>query len=197
MLEFKTEKLTHRVTRIYAFATELMYLVEGDERALLIDTGSGVGSLKHCIKQLTDKPLTVLVTHGHVDHAMGALEFDDVYMNHKDDDIYTLHNSLQFRKDGIIKLSNGLVPADEDIIPSAPLSHFKNLQGGDVFDLGGITIEVYDCPGHTRGSVVMLIKEERSLLLGDAWNSSHSSGLRLEQSASLPGSPPPPIGLFR
>lgn len=170
MLEFKTEKITDRVTRIYAFATELMYLVEGDNRAVLLDTGSGVGSLKRCVEQLTDKPVTVLITHGHVDHAMGAFEFDDVYMSHKDDYIYTEHSDMQFRKEGIIKLSDDFIPAQEDLIPSAPLSHFKNLKGGDIFNLGGITIEVYDCPGHTKGSVVMLIKEERSLLLGDACN---------------------------
>ena len=36
-LVFKTEKVTERITRIYAFSTELMYLVEGTERAALIE----------------------------------------------------------------------------------------------------------------------------------------------------------------
>lgn len=39
MVKFRTEKVTERVTRIYAICTELMYLVEGDEKAVLIDTG--------------------------------------------------------------------------------------------------------------------------------------------------------------
>ena len=34
-----------------------MYLVEGTEKAALIDTGSGIGSLKACVEQLTDKPV--------------------------------------------------------------------------------------------------------------------------------------------
>lgn len=170
MLTFQTEKVTARVTRIFAFATELMYLVEGDDKAVLLDTGSGIGSLKHCVEQLTDKPVTVLITHGHVDHAMGAWEFNDVYMSHKDQEIYMEHADMNFRKEGFIQLSNGIIPDGEDIIPSAPFSHFKDLKGGDRFDLGGITVEIYDCPGHTKGSVVMLIKEERALLLGDACN---------------------------
>lgn len=97
-LVFKTEKVAERITRIYAFATELMYLVEGTEKAVLIDTGSGIGSLKARVEQLTDKPVIVLVTHGHVDHAMGAAEFENVYMSHEDDYIYEKHGTDAFRR---------------------------------------------------------------------------------------------------
>jgi len=41
----------------------------------------GVGHLKDLVSGLTDKPLTVLLTHGHVDHANGAPEFDTVLLN--------------------------------------------------------------------------------------------------------------------
>ena len=46
MVNFRTEKISDRVTRIYAVCTELMYLVECDEKAALLDTGSGFGSHK-------------------------------------------------------------------------------------------------------------------------------------------------------
>ena len=72
----------------------MMYLVEGDKKAALIDTGSGLGSLKPVVERLTDKPVTVLLTHGHVDHAMGAAEFSDVYMSRKDDYIFRDHPGL-------------------------------------------------------------------------------------------------------
>lgn len=169
MLEFKTEKVTDRITRIYAFCTELMYLVEGDEKAALIDTGSGFGSLKSVVDKLTDKPVTVLLTHGHTDHAMGSLEFSDVYMNLEDEYIYHPHGDSTFRHEGM-SLAEGVAIAEEDYIETAPFSLYKDMKDGDSFDLGGITIEIYGCPGHTRGSVVMLIKEDRALLLGDACN---------------------------
>lgn len=169
MLEFKREKVTDRITRIYAFCTELMYLVEGEERAALLDTGSGFGSLKSAVDKLTDKPVTVLLTHGHTDHAMGSLEFSDVYLNLEDEYIYHPHGDRGFRHEGM-SLAEDVVITEEDYIETAPFSLYKDMKGGDSFDLGGVTIEIYDCPGHTRGSVVMLIKEERALLLGDACN---------------------------
>ena len=73
--EFRTEKVTDRITRIFAHSGELMYLVEGEEKAALLDTGSGIGFFRPLVESLTDKPLIVLITHGHVDHAMGASEF--------------------------------------------------------------------------------------------------------------------------
>ncbi len=169
-LVFRTEKVTERITRIYAFATELMYLVEGTEKAVLIDTGSGIGSLKACVEQLTDKPVVVLVTHGHVDHAMGAAEFENVYMSHEDDYIYEKHGTDAFRRSCFSTVTPPFEAGEEDLIPTMRLSEIKNLKEGDRFDLGGISVEIYACPGHTRGSVVMLIPEERLLITGDACN---------------------------
>jgi Zn-dependent hydrolases, including glyoxylases len=170
MQGFQIEKLSERVTRIYAFSTELMYLVEGDEKAALLDTGSGIGSLKACIQKLTDKPVIVLHTHGHVDHALGASEFEEIYMNRLDDYIYKEHSKMEFRKAGLVLSPYQDEITEKDIIPAVPCDAFRDLKGGMSFDLGGATVEIYDCPGHTKGSVVMLLKEERALLLGDACN---------------------------
>lgn len=170
MVEFRTEKVTKHITRIFGICTELMYLVEGDDMAALIDTGSGFGSLKNVVSELTDKPVIVLLTHGHVDHAMGSAEFENVYMNHRDDNIFARHGDDDFRWEGIDLFAGEVTVAKEEYIPTGHTEDFRNLSGGDQFDLGGITIEIYDCEGHTSGSVVMLMKEERVLLLGDACN---------------------------
>ena len=73
---FKTEKVTDRITRIYGIAGELMYLAEGDCKAALIDTGVGVGNLRELVRSLTKKDVYVLLSHGHVDHALGAGVFE-------------------------------------------------------------------------------------------------------------------------
>lgn len=168
MITFEHEKISPTTTRIRAPGLELMYLVEGKEKAALIDTGSGLGFLRSTVEKLTDKPVMVLLTHGHVDHAMGAGEFETVYMNHADDYIYRQHADMAFRRDGLFLCPQ---PVEEsEIIPAKPLEEIRQMSGGDSFDLGGLHIDIYDLPGHTRGSLVMLIREERALLLGDACN---------------------------
>lgn len=172
-LQFRYEKVTEHVTRIFALSSELMYLVEGTHGAVLLDSGSGIGFIKPLIDQLTDKPLMVLLTHGHVDHAMGASEFpaDSVYINQDDAYIYGPHSTYEFRKSGLFLMDNhGEGITEKDFTPIMPIEAYHDLKEGACFDLGGISIEVYACPGHTRGSLVMLIPEERMLLLGDACN---------------------------
>lgn len=172
-LEFRFEKVTGRVTRIFAPSAELMYLVEGDERAALIDTGSGIGFVRPLVERLTDKPLIVLITHGHVDHAMGASEFppESVYINQEDAYIYGPHSTYEFRKDGLSMMEGGGEGIGEsDFTPIQPIEAYHDLKDGDVFPLGGLSVEAIACPGHTKGSMVMLIPEERMLLTGDACN---------------------------
>lgn len=170
MITFAHEKISPSATRITAPSLELMYLVEGDERAALIDTGSGIGHLGALVRSLTDKPVTVLLTHGHVDHAMGAGEFDEVYMNHADDYVYREHMSMDFREGGLELCTQRDKIEPGEMIPAMPLEKIRQLSGGDSFALGGLDIDIFDCPGHTRGSVVMLLRQERTLLLGDACN---------------------------
>lgn len=170
MVRFHSEKLTEHVTRIYGLAGEQMYLAEGTQKAALIDTGSGAGSLRQYVESLTDKPVIVLLTHGHVDHAMGAPEFDTVYMSRKDDYIYEQHCDLEVRKGFLSQSPDFAEIVEEDYIPVSSPDLFHDVEEGDVFDLGGLSIEVYACPGHTLGSLCMLLREERTLLTGDACN---------------------------
>ncbi len=171
MVTFKTEKISPCVTRIFGINTELMYLVEGAQKAALIDTGSGFGSLRKAVEQLTKKPVIVLLTHGHTDHAMGAGEFDEVYMNRADNYIFGPHGDRAFRWEGMEMSSDYSLLQEKDYVDTADAAAFHDMKGGDSFDLGDIHIDIFDCPGHTCGSVVMLIREERMLLTGDACNS--------------------------
>lgn len=55
------------------------YLLEGDDRALLIDTGLGICDISAEVKKLTDKPVTAVATHIHWDHIGGHKYYADFY----------------------------------------------------------------------------------------------------------------------
>lgn len=173
MIEFKTNKITPYITLIHGVCTECMYLVEGRNSAILIDTGMGFGDLKSKVSELTDKPVIVLLTHGHADHAMGAAQFENVYMNRKDIPVYHMHQEKTFREKAFKVLSDPETNlSNEDYREAADPSGFRELKEGDIFDLGNESIELYACPGHTPGTMVMLFKKARILLTGDACNTS-------------------------
>lgn len=174
---YQAEPLFPGLTRIWDVARTAMYLVEGTDRAVLIDTGVGVGDLKAVVDGLTDKPVTVLLTHGHVDHALGAAGFDDVRLSSLDEGVYAEHCSFEVRKgyamgSGTQGGDSALAArvTDEDFLAPKLFTDFAPLTAGERFDLGGVTVEVLPGAGHTPGSLTMLMPEWRILLLGDACN---------------------------
>lgn len=167
---FQAEKISDRITRIHLPGEVFSYLVEGEKKAVLIDTGCGIGDLRGFVEGLTEKPLTVLLTHGHVDHAPGAVQFEDVYMNLLDSRIFQEHNILEKRKGYAESVSEKVPFTEADMLPVGSCERFRQLSDGDCFDLGGLQVTAYACGGHTPGSMVFLIQEEGYLLLGDACN---------------------------
>src|SRR5829696_4830963 len=57
------------------------YLIVGEERAALIDTGMGVGDIAAVVRELTDKPVTVLLSHAHWDHIGGNTGFSELLIH--------------------------------------------------------------------------------------------------------------------
>lgn len=129
------------------------YLVIGKNKACLIDTMNGYTNLKEVVSKLTDRELLVVNTHGHPDHIFGNVFFDEVYMNPSDYELAaTFTDNPEFNKEGL------------------HFPPYKPIQEGDVLDLGGRNLEIYNLPGHTRGGILLLLKEERLLFTGDSIN---------------------------
>lgn len=171
---YSIKKIEDGITAIRSKSGEIMYLIEGTKEAVLIDTCIGLGNLRELVEGLTKKPVTVLISHGHIDHAMGAPEFETVYMNKKDIPLYQSQCSIAERRS---YAGMGIGPAaaqiaDTEFVPVAPEFPFRELEEGMTFDLGGIQIDAYEYPGHTKGCMIFLIREKRILVLGDACNNS-------------------------
>jgi glyoxylase-like metal-dependent hydrolase (beta-lactamase superfamily II) len=165
-----------------------IFLLVGTERALLIDTGMGIGDLRGAVEMITDKPLTVVISHGHVDHTANARQFEEIWLHPKDQGP-PIPQSLARRKydtEHIARRQKGCVGVpytmfhlypydinvdlrDSAIDEQMPVIH--DLLDGQQFDLGGGRIvTAYECPGHSEGEMVFLDEYSRSLFAGDAIN---------------------------
>ena len=170
MFEYTINKLSEHITQITDPTGVYLFLVEGDREAMLIDTGVGFAGLKETVNQLTKKPLSVILTHMHPDHAGGAAAFERVYLHPADKDM-TAEMALEGRMGYSMGSMRGIVLTPADFIPAPGADkQYLPLADGQSFDLGGITLEIIHVPGHTPGSCCVLFKEERSILFGDACN---------------------------
>lgn len=75
---------THAISEYRHWEETHSYLLEGDERALLIDTGLGIRDISAEVGRLTDKPVTAVATHVHWDHIGGHRHYPDFYA-HEDE----------------------------------------------------------------------------------------------------------------
>ena len=127
---------------------ESVYLVEGDDRALLIDAGTEMPHLAQAVAKLTDKPVTLALTHGHGDHVGGVVSFPEAWIH----------------------------PLDTSMIGEGARHYgikVNLLSDGQIIDLGGRQIEVLLTPGHTSGSVTFFDKERHYGFSGDAFGSTN------------------------
>lgn len=175
---FTAEMIEEHVIRITDVTGVFLYLVTGSKKALLIDTGCGIGDVKSYVESLTDLPLTVVCTHGHMDHAGGADFFDEVFLNCADWELTFTHCTEENRKEyakiacSISHPELNAQQIDAWKYGRIRTRRYQRLCAGMEFDLGGITVQPIPLPGHTQGSMCMLFKENRSLLMGDTCNPS-------------------------
>ena len=137
------------VFHIEDFDRDAIYLVEGREKALLIDTGMGGPGLTDVVKNLTALPVELAVTHAHGDHMALTHLFGKFYMSKKDIPL--------------MERMHGMMPEN-----TSTLEDVIDIKDGDVIDLGGVQIEVAELGGHTPGSVVFIDRTHNCMFTGDA-----------------------------
>ncbi|HUU94447.1 MAG TPA: MBL fold metallo-hydrolase [Phycisphaerae bacterium] len=148
----------------------ISYLVEGRDRAVLFDTGLGIGDIKAVVDQLTTLPVTVVNSHEHFDHIGGDRLFADVAVADNPAGLERLARGTgslagQITADTVwMPLPPGFDRAHYETPPIRPT---RRLVDGERLDLGGRTLEVVLTPGHTPGSLCLLDRGRRMLFTGD------------------------------
>ena len=108
------------------------FLLEGKERALLVDSSMQLRNARKIAEELTALPVSLLITHGDRDHVGSNADFPVFYMHSAEASYYNTQ-----RKSG----------------------DFLSVLDGDILDLGGRPLEIIAMPGHTPGSIAVLDRE--------------------------------------
>lgn len=186
---YKIKKITDTIWSISENSFAILYLVIGAKKALLIDTGFGIGNLPELCSSITSLPVEVILTHAHPDHVMGAGQFDVVHIAKEDGPLLKTF----FGRDARIAIASEFLSGQTgkqialDSLSDWIKQELKSVQpiaNGDVIDLGGRYLRVIATPGHTTGSICLLDESERILFSGDTILKSYHL-LNLEESASL------------
>jgi glyoxylase-like metal-dependent hydrolase (beta-lactamase superfamily II) len=170
---YDVKQIAPKVYKINEYNLSTMFVIVGENRALVLDCGTGVGDFKSIVENLVEgKPYDLALTHAHVDHVGGRGQFDKLFVHEKDACIikdatvlyrkfYLFLVRLKFKCLSFKKAVINKVDKEPDVVT------FKE---GFTFDLGGRTVVAIDSPGHTLGSTSFLLKEDKILFSGDTAN---------------------------
>ena len=170
---FKIEKIddkTYALSEYNHWEQMHSYLLLGDQFAVLIDTGLGLGKISDEVAKLTDLPIKVVTTHAHWDHIGGHSEFSDICV-HEDDAKWIedgLPIPLEAIKSNVIKdVKNFPEEFDIDKYEVYKGRPSEILRDRQIIDMGGRTLEVLHTPGHSPGHICLYDMQNKYLFSGD------------------------------
>lgn len=148
-----------------------IFLINGPQKSMVIDTSWGLGDLKGLANELSGgKPLVVVNTHHHMDHAYGNCQFDTVYCHEYSVPYLKMQNPQMwdYVLDG--KGSGKWVEFEEEDLIQYRSYEIIGCKNHYLFDLGdGYEVEMIWLPGHAPGGAGFLDKQNRILFCGDAF----------------------------
>lgn len=132
---------------------------EAEKTGVVVDPGGEVERIRAAIEGNGISVQAIWLTHGHIDHAGGAMEMKealgvDIVGPHEDDRAMLANLAEQARMFG---LPEGV----RDVTPD------RFLAEGETVSFGAHAFEVLHCPGHAPGHVVFFNREAKFAHVGD------------------------------
>ncbi len=142
----RLDETTYAIGEPAYYQQNWSYLLIGNERSLLFDTGSFSRDISGVAARLTDKPLTAMPSHMHFDHLGNVHRFSRVALA----DLPCLR---AFEKGGVVTPSEEFfLGAWENLeAPAFKVSEWLAIEGE--IDLGGRRLRILHTPGHSPDSV--------------------------------------------
>lgn len=165
---FTAKEVGLKIWQISDHGSDNIYLVEGKKKAMLIDNGLGTADLVSFIKTLSTKPLVVVITHGHPDHAGSDYQFSEVYIHPADMESAKAFSTTEARAGSTKTMQGANKPAESEIYKGKVYdTGLLPVKEGQVFNLGGRKMQIIETPGHTPGGICLLDVKNKILFTGD------------------------------
>jgi glyoxylase-like metal-dependent hydrolase (beta-lactamase superfamily II) len=131
----------------------------GTLQAAVFDPGGDLDLVTKKISELGLKVEAIYLTHGHIDHAGGAMELKELYKvplvgPHKDDAFLLTGLEEQAKMFGVAQSVRNATPD-------------RWLEEGDTISIGDNEFQIFHCPGHSPGHVVYYNAEHHLAQVGD------------------------------
>jgi len=169
----KTEKLDDDLYVITEAGSVHCYIILGTKKAVLFDVGYGYEDIQPLIREFTDLPLVVVLSHGDPDHSLGAFHFEEVYIHELDygkmlqnDNAEIKQSSLEYRYQKMPELRKEIT-VEEYCATNLKHVKAKFLRDKALIDLGDRHLEVIHIPGHSYGHIALLDPKKKRLFSGD------------------------------
>lgn len=132
---------------------------EEDKLGVVVDPGGDVDQILAALKDNAITATAIWLTHGHIDHAGGAMELKDalgveILGSHEDDRPLLANLENQAHRFGLTGAVRNCVPD-------------RFLVEGDKVSFGAHEFEVLHCPGHAPGHVVYYNRAAKFAHVGD------------------------------
>ena len=169
------------------------WLYQGSERAILVDTGTGIVPIAPLVARLTDRPVTAVNTHYHFDHVGGNAGFTERVAGTRGGPLLERGTPPDLLRrylaafPAFIAGARARRAADPDAFSLTPETEVRNfppafdpaawapgrvpatalLREGDTIDLGDRTLRVIDTPGHSPDGISLFDESRGLLFVGD------------------------------
>ncbi len=147
-----------------------IYLVKGESRDIVIDTGLGLASLLKYLQPLSENPL-LICSHSHYDHIGSNWEFEERWIHQAEAEIVAAPTQANTYADPVLVTQDfyslpwpGFEARGWQVEP-APATGL--LEEGQVIDLGNRRLRVLHTPGHSWGGVCLWDEASREMFCAD------------------------------